>query len=691
MRQNLRAAAAALAFIALVSTPASSEEGMWAFDNFPSARMQAQLGWAPDQAWLDRVMAGTARMPGCSASNVSGDGLVLTNHHCVIACVNALATSEANYIQDGFMARTREEERRCPNMAIQVLSSIENVTSRIDTATLEIPPEGFARARDAEIARIEGECTSGARICQVVTLYQGGRYSLYRYTRYDDVRLAFAPEHRMAAFGGDADNFNFPRYCLDFSFLRLYQNGRPARTPNHLNLRFSPLTEGEIVMIAGNPGHTSRLRSTAELAFERDVNLPWQIASLAELRQRLSTYAAQSSDNARIAASALQSVENAYKGLPGRRQALADPQGFARITAREADLQTRVRRNRANTREVGDAWGEIARAQTAYRGMFYQYQYLELRAGERSLLFAWARDIVRGAEERAKPDAQRMARYTGARIAAVEQGLRGARSVTPSFEELHLAFWLSKMREHLGADPVAQRIIGTESPEALAARLAQSRLADPSYRMQLWRGGAEAVAASDDPMIVFVRAWDADARAVQSRFVEQVEGPVARAQERIARARFRAFGEEHYPEATFTPRVSYGRVEGWTEGGRAVPAFTRASGLYERATAAAPFALSQRWIDARARINPDVIYNVSSSNDVIGGSSGSPLLDRDGRVVGAVFDGNIHSLGGEYFYDGALNRSVSVTTAVMRAALADVYGMDNLIAELNANQPDSPR
>ncbi len=691
MRQNMRAAAAALAVFALAATPASSEEGMWTFDNFPTARMQEQLGWAPDQTWLDRVMAGAARMPGCSASNVSADGLVLTNHHCVIACVNALATSEANYIQNGFMARTRAEERRCPNMAIQVLTGISNVTDRIDAATADVAPESFARTRDAEIARIEGECTSGARRCEVVTLYQGGRYSLYRYTRYDDVRLVFAPEHGMAAFGGDEDNFNFPRYGLDFSFLRLYENGRSARTPNHLSLRFTPLTEGEIVMVAGNPGRTSRLRSTAELVFERDVNLPWQIASLSEQRARIIAYAAQSPDNARVAASTLQSVENAYKGLSGRRQALADPQGFARVTARETDLRARVRRNRAATREVGDAWGEIARAQTAYRGIFHQYQYLEMRAAERSLLFTWARDIVRGAGERAKPDAQRLQRYTEARLATVEQGLRGARPVTPSFEELLLIFWLSKLRENLASDPVARRILGGETPEALAARLAQSRLAEPAYRMQLWQGGAEAVAASDDPMIVFVRAWDADARAVQRRFVEQVEGPVARAQERIARARFRAFGEAQYPDATFSPRVSYGRVGGWTEGAAAVPAFTRTAGLYERATGTPPFALSQRWIDARAQLDPNVIYNVSSSNDVIGGSSGSPLLDREGRVVGAAFDGTIHSLGGEYFYDGALNRTVSVTTTIMRAALADAYGMDNLIAELDANQPAPPR
>ena len=684
MRRTLRAAAAATVILALAASSASSEEGMWTFDNFPAERMRSALGWAPDQAWLDRVMAGTARLPGCSASNVSGEGLVLTNHHCVISCVTALSTAEANYIEHGFMARAREEERRCPNMSVQVLTSLRDVTQNIEAATAAATPETFARTRDAEIARLERECSSGTTRCEVVTLYQGGRYALYTYKRYDDVRLVFAPEHRMAAFGGDPDNFNFPRYDVDFSFLRLYENNAAAATPNHLSMRFTPLAEAEIVLIAGNPGRTSRLRTTTELAFERDVSLPWQLASLAEVRGRLIAYSQQGPDQARIASSALQGVENSFKGLSGRRQALADPAGFGRVAAAQTDLQNRVRRNRAAQREVGDAWGEIDRALAAYRAMFYPYQYLEQRAGERSLLFGWARDLVRAGDDRAKPDADRLPRYTEARLPSVEQSIRAQRPVTPAFEEIHLAFWLSKMREYLTVDdPMVRRILGNESPEALAARLSRSRLADPAYRAQLWEGGAAAVAASDDPMIRFVRAWDADARAVRARYVAEVEGPAARAHERIARARFRAFGEGQYPDATFSPLISYGRVEGWAEpSGRTVGAFTRTAGLYDRATGQPPFVLSQRWIDARSRLDPNAIFNVSTSTDVIGGNSGSPLLDREGRVVGAVFDGNIHSLGGEYFYDGSLNRSVTVASTAIRTALADVYDMSGLLAEL---------
>lgn len=683
MRQNARAVCAAIATLALCASPSAAEEGMWTFDNFPSERMTRELGWAPDQAWLDRVMAATARLPGCSASNVSGEGLVLTNHHCVLSCVAALSSAGADYVEQGFMARARAEERRCPNLAVSVLVAVSDVTARIDAAAASATTEHFARARNAEIANIEAGCSHGPIRCEVVTLYQGGRYGLYVYRRYEDVRLVFAPEHAMAAFGGDADNFNFPRYCVDFAFLRLYEDGAPAATPNHLAMRYSPVAEGEIVVSAGNPGATSRLRTSAELAFERDVNLPLRLSLLAEQHARLSAYAQSGPEQERLASGALQSVENSLKAISGRRQALADPQGLTRVAAREADLQTRVRRNQASQREVGDAWGEIARAQAAYRSFHARHQLLEASAAQRSDLFFWARDVVRGGAEREKPDAERMARYSEVRLAAVANTLLAPRPVEPSFEALNLSSWLSSLQAHLTLDdPVVRRVLGGESPEALALRLAQSRLADRAYRLQLWEGGADAIAASDDPMIVFVRAWDQDARAVRARYQVEVEAPVARAQERIARARFRAFGETLYPEPTFSPRLSYGRVIGWSEASGAVAPFTRVSGLYARASGAAPFALTQRWLDARSRLDPETQFNLASSNDAISGNSGSALLDREGRIVGALFDGNVHSLGGDYFYDGERNRAVTVSATIMRAALRDVYGMEALVAEL---------
>jgi hypothetical protein len=646
--------------------------------------MRAAVGWAPDQAWLDRVMAGTARMPGCSASAISAAGLVLTNYHCVVDCIEALSSDGADFLDAGFMARRRQDEGRCPGLYVQVLTSVADVTDRIAAAAAGVPPAGFARARDQAIAHIEGECAQGAVRCEVVTLYQGGRYALYRFKRYDDVRLVFAPERAAATFGGDADNFNFPRDDVDFAFLRLYENGAPAVTPAHLAMRFAPLAENEIVLVSGNPGPTARLRSSAELAFQRDVELPWLVDTLADARARLMAFSARGAEEAREASSALQSVQNAYKALLGRCQALASADGFARITDRETDLQQRIHRNAALQRDVGDAWGSISRAVTAYREIFFAYQYLELRAGERSQLFGWARDIVRAAAEREKPDAARQPRYTEARLARVAASLAADSPVDPELEALNLDLWLSQLRARLDAE-TARRVLGDERPDALAQRLSSSRLADPAVRAQLWEGGAAAVTASDDPIIVFVRAWDGDARAVRARFERDVAAPIVRAQERIAAARFRIYGTSQYPQATFSPRVSYGRVSGWREpDGRAVPAFTRFSGLYERATGAAPFALTPRWAAARARLDPDTIFDVATSTDVTGGNSGSPLLDRDGNVVGVVFDGNAYSLGGEYFYDEALNRAVTVSSTAIEAALRDVYGMDALLAELRA-------
>lgn len=688
MRKNMRAASAAFGMLACAAAPAASEEGMWTFNTFPFERMRESVGWAPDQAWLNTAMVGTARIPLCSGSNVSDAGLLLTNQHCVIACITSLSTAEMNYLDVGFMAYVREEERRCPNFTVQILQNVTDVTARIDAAARNAGAVTFARARDAEIATIQNECSSGPRRCEVVTLYDGGRYALYEWRRYDDVRLVFAPERAMAAFGGDVDNFSFPRFSFDIAFLRLYENGAPARTPNHLSLSFASLAEDDVVLTSGNPGPTSRSRTAAELAFERDMGLPWQIETLTEARTRLRAYAAQGSEQTRLASTALQSVENSLQGLAGRRAALANAQGFAHVTARDQDLQTRVRRNQAAQRDTGDAWDEIERAQTAHRSLFYQYQCLELRAAERSQLFLWARDIVRAAAERGKPETERLWRYHNARLGAVAQSVRTARETSPELEALHLTLWLEGMQRRLARDPALQRVLNGETPQSLAARLSQSRLADPTFRAALWDGGAEAVAASDDPLIAFVRAWDADARAARERYVTQVELPVARAHERIARARFRAFGEGRYPEATFTPRVSFGRVEGWSEqSGVTVGAFTTVDGLYARATDAAPFALGVRWLDARDRLDGDVVFNLATSTDVIGGNSGSPLLNREGRVVGVVFDSNLHALGGEYFYDRDLNRTVSVSSAIIRDALHNVYGMDALLAELGAEQP----
>ena len=649
--------------------------------------MQSEMHWAPDQAWLDHVKAGVARLPNCSASVVSGQGLVLTNEHCLTECLEAVSPAGANYVEAGFNAHAREEEARCPSLALQVLVDITDVTPRIQAAAASAPPEAFARVRDAEIVRIVEGCAGS---CEVETLYEGGRYALYRYRRFDDVRLVFAPERAMAAFGGDADNFEFPRYCADFAFLRVYENGAPAATPGHLTMRFDAINANDIVLAVGNPGSTLRLQTGAQLAFLRDVELPWRIGMLTQARQRIAAFAQSSPDHARVAEPTLLSLDNAAKAFDGWLQALRDTNQFAHVTARDADLQERVHRNLAARRDMGDAWGEITRAETANAAAFLPYQYLELRAGERSQLFAWARDIVRGAADRAKPDSERLPRYRSDRLWAATHALQSNAQIDPAWEALNLQLWLESMHARLPPRSVALAHVFAGADAAdLAQRLSQSRLADGAYRQQLWDGGAAAVAASIDPMIQFVRRWDDDARAARARYETLVATPIARAQERIAQARFRAFELSQYPDATFSPRLSYGRIEGWSEGGRAVAAFTRFGEFYDRA-GPPPRALTPAWANARTAVDPQTIFNLVTSTDSIGGSSGSALLDRDGRVIGVVFDGNIHSLGGEFFYDGGLNRSISVSSAAIAAALRHVYGMNDLVGELEGVMP-APR
>ena len=673
---------------------AKAEEGMWTFDNIPAERMRADIGWAPDEAWLERVMASSARLPGCSASLVSGEGLVLTNYHCVDSCVYGLSSARRNYQEDGFRAATREEEARCAGMYLYVLQEISDVTGDIERAASSAAPEAFAGVRDAEITRLERACAeSAANVrCEVVTLYQGGRYALYRYKRYDDVRLVFSPEEKAAFFGFDPDNFNFPRYCADFAFLRVYENGASVETPTHLPMRFTPLAEGEATLVSGHPGRTSRLTPTAALAFERDYRIPLRITDYAEWRGRLIAYSERGEEEARLASETLHSVENGFKVYWGRRLALADAQSFARVVAVEDDLKARVARNAAAERELGSAWDEVEAAVARERGLYMYMEYLETRAGHGSQLLDWARDLVRGVAERQLPDAERLPEYSAARLLSIEAQLRADRQVTPEIEEMRLAFWLSKTRERLTVDdPIVQRMLERESPEALAARLVRdTRLGDPDVRARLWAGGAAAIAASNDPLIQFVRRWDDDARTIRARYEREVEGPMAQAEERIAKARFRAFGLDVYPDATFTLRLSYGRIAGWTEpNGREIGPFTDFAGLSARATGMAPYEIEPRWRSALPDMQSDTIFNVSSTHDIIGGNSGSPMLDTEGRVVGVVFDGNIHSLGGNYFYDGELNRTVTLAATAMRAILADVYDMDGLVAELDAAAPSA--
>ena len=665
--------------------PALADEGMWTFDNFPSAVVSKTYGVAIDQAWLDHVRLSAVRLTsGCSAAVVSGAALVMTNHHCVVDCVQSLSTPAHDLLREGFLTDGLTEERKCPGLQAEVLVGITDVTQALKPSAAAV--DDPRRARDDAWARIEREgCPDTLRYrCQITAFYRGGQYVLHRYRIYDDVRLVFAPEFATAFFGGDPDNFNFPRYDLDVSFLRLYEDGSPVATPEHLAWNPAAPTPGEPVFVAGNPGGTERLLTVAQLETQRDFALPVAQLQRSELRGRMLEYMQEGPEQKRLAAAPLFGVENSFKVYSGRQFTLSDP-AFMDIKRRqETDLRRRVRNNARLSAEIGDPWARIEGAQKAYAELYLPYRQLEIGAGSLSELFTYARTLVRAAAERTKGPGERLPEYSDARLPLIGRALLDEQPIDPKLEQLYLGFWLSKTREALTADdPDVTAMLGKESPEALATRLVEgSKLADPKVRRALWDGGQAAVRASDDPMIRFVLANDARARKVRQAWETRVSAPSDGGAERVAAARFAVYGRQVYPDASFSLRLSYGTVAGWTERGHPIGPFTRISGLYQRATGADPYALAPRWLAAKDRLDGDTVLDLTTTNDIIGGNSGSPLINAKGEVIGAVFDGNIHSLGGDYGYDGALNRTIAVSAAAISEALDKVYGRANLLAEL---------
>jgi hypothetical protein len=546
-----------------------------------------------------------------------------------------------------------------------------------------------AGARNKMLTTLESECEEASKkagaplSCEAVTLYQGGQYWLYKYKRYSDVRLAFAPEHAVAAFGGDPDNFQFPRWCLDMSLLRVYENGKPASTPSHLQFAWSGAKEGEATFVAGHPGTTQRLMTVEQLKTQRNLLLPFWLLRFSELRGRMIQYGKTSPEAARTAKDYLDTIENAHKVRRMQLFSLLDDRMMERQLEQEESLRRRTNADPALKGSAG-AWADIARAEQRYRDIFIPYTWLEGGAGFNSELFVYARQIVRAADERAKPNAERLREYTDAGLARLRTALEAKAPVYPAFEEVRLSFSLERMREYLGPDhPVIKSVLGAKSPDERAKELVSgSMLADPAVRLQLFDGGAAAVKASKDPMIALAREIDAESRRLRKIYEEEVEAPQRVAQQRIADARFKVLGTQIYPDATFTLRLSYGAVAGWTEAGAKVEPFTRLDRLYARATGAPPFALPKSWLDARSRLDMTTRANFVTTNDIVGGNSGSPMINADRRIVGLVFDGNIHSIAGSYWFDPEMNRTVAVHPEYIRAALSRVYEAGRLAKEL---------
>jgi hypothetical protein len=676
----------------LTATVAIADEGMWTFDNFPSALVRERHGVDVDAEWLDRVRLGTVRLAGCTGSFVSPDGLILTNHHCVASCLAQNSTRESSLLETGFIARDRSGEVDCPVQIADVLERLENVTAKVQDATRGLDVQAANERRRQTLTELELSCEKTSRQsgnplkCEAVTLYGGGEFWLYQYRRYDDVRLVLAPEAAIAAFGGDPDNFQFPRWCLDFSLLRAYENGRPAATPQHLTIDFAGPAAGEAVFVSGHPGSTDRQLTVAELKVLRDRVLPPSLLRASELRGRYIEFGKADESAERIVQDALFGLENSIKVQRKQLDALLDDALLVAKRDAESDLRLRVGRDRDLAAAIGDPWARIEAAQAVEATRWLPYQFLEGGTGFNSRLARYARQLVRGAAERPKPNSERLREFTDGFLPRLEQQLGAAVPIYPELERLTLSMSLERMREWLGPDaPLVRRLLTTETPDALAARLvAGSQLADPAVRLQLWNGGQAAIDASTDPFIELARALDGEARELRKWHEDEVEAVVEAAHEDVARARFALLGTSVYPDATFTLRLNFGTVQGWVENGTPVEPFTHLNRLFERATGQPPFAVPERWQAARVALDLSTPFNLATNNDIVGGNSGSPLIDANGRIVGLLFDGNIHSISGAYWFDAAKNRAVAVHPAIIREALNKVYRADALLAELGA-------
>ncbi len=676
--------------IVLLALPAFGDEGMWTFHDFPQALVKQRYGVDISQAWLDRVRTSTVRLSGCTASFVSPEGLILTNHHCADTCLDENSTNTRNLVKDGFLARTRDQELRCKTQIADVLVAMENITDKVVAATRNLNDQAANDARKKLLTQLEQACEhdstkskTGPLKCESVNLYQGGQYWLYHYKRYDDLRLVFAPEEGIAAFGGDPDNFQFPRWCLDMSVLRAYDShGKPAATPSFLRIRPEGPKPGEPVFVSGHPGSTNRLLTVAELQELRDVYLPQWLLRASELRGRLIQFGKTSPEDHRIAESPLLGLENSLKVRRVQLDALLDDRLIQQKRDEEASLRAKLK---AQADASGpDPWEQIARAEQTERELSLPYTFLEQGAGFNSRLFAYARILVRGARERQKANGERLREFRDTALPRIEQQLKAPVPIYPQLENLTLSFSLERMREWLGPDSESvRRLLAKDSPDTLAARvISGSTLADAQVRMRLWNGGAEAVDASQDPMIELARMVDPAAREVRKRYEDEVEAPERAAAQQIAQARFRAYGTSISPDATFTLRLNFGTVQGWKENGREIEPFTYLSQFFARATGQEPFKIPDSWLAARGQLDLTTKFDLSTNSDIVGGNSGSPLLDADGRLVGLMFDGNIHSIAGSYWFDPELNRAVAVHPAIMLEGLRKVYKADELLAEL---------
>jgi hypothetical protein len=703
-----------LAFLAWsLPMTARADEGMWLLNDPPRDHLKARYGFDLTDAWLTRAQKSAVRFTnGASGGFVSPDGLVVTNHHVGADCLQKLSSAEHDYYHGGFYARARADEAKCPDLELNVLQSIEDVTGRVNAAVKpEMTPAQAFAARRAVTSTIEKESLdkTGLR-SDVVTLYQGGLYHLYRYKKYTDVRLVMAPEVRIADFGGDVDNFEYPRHGLDVCFFRVYENGRPAKVEHWLKWSETGPAENDLVFVIGHPGTTNRLETLAKLEHRRDVSLPYTLARLRAMEAALSQYGERGPEESRRAANDLHRVSNSRKAFAGQYQGLLDPailerkredEGLLRVVA-NVDKPDFGRRWQVEVR-VGDkkievpqqetppapthAWQRIADAQKTLTTFEREYSLLELGHAAPSELFTIARHLVRLSAELPKPNADRLREYRDSALESLRFQLFSPAPIYPDLERLKLTTGLTFLAENLGgAHPLVVKLLAGKPPAARAAELvAGTKLFDAAERRKIADGGAGAVAASDDAMIRFAALFDADARQFRKRYEDEVEEPERQAYAKIAEARFKAFGRTVAPDATFTLRLAFGVVKGYQADGEDLPFHTTFGSAFAKAARQGnrePFALPQRWLDAKAKLDLATPFDFVSTADTIGGNSGSPVMNRAGEVVGVNFDRNRHGLVRNFVYTDEQARHIAVHSRAVLEALRKLYDAEALVAEL---------
>jgi len=679
--------------LVLLALPVAADEGMWLFNRPPLQQLKAKYGFEPTPQWLEHLQKASVRFnSGGSGSFVSPNGLTITNHHVGLDCLAKLGTAQHDYVKTGFRAKTLKEEVPCHDLELNVLMSMEDVTARVNAAvTPGMSSADAERARRATMNAIEKESLdkTGLR-SDVVTLFQGGEYHLYRYKKYTDVRLVFAPEESIAFFGGDPDNFEYPRFDLDIAFFRAYENDKPVKTDDYLPFSPTGPTENELVFVSGNPGGTERLKTVAELEFIRDLRLPFTLDFMRRREVLLNIYAKRSAENARRAEDFLRGVENSRKVYLGQIGGLQDPSLFAAKNADEMAVRMKVGADPQLASQYGDAWSQIAILTEKNRQSYVERWFLgtgNTAGAFYSDLFGKARTIVRYVDETAKPNADRLREFRETNLESLKQSLY---SEAPIYADLEiakladsLAFWL----ERFPNDPLVKQVLAGKAPLQRATELVNgSKLMSVAERKRLVEGGPSAVAASSDPMIQVARLIDPRSRQLRKEFEEQVDEPLRQAYAKVAQAKFRTSGGAMAPDATFTLRLSYGAVKGYSgPAGPSFPWVTTFAGAFQRAAEhqnMPPFDLPKTWLDAKPKLKLDTPLNFVATADIIGGNSGSPVTNRNNEFVGIVFDMNIPSLVYNFVWKEEDTRTVAVHSKGILEALRTIYGATELVNEL---------